>query len=89
MDNNNPPNRAAGTHQKYVDALTTPSYTAGSPQDMAQLMGFINRKPTLQHKYDFSDIDPETGMGPYTHAEDCPACNEAFDKEEPYGGHGK
>jgi len=85
MDNNNPPNRAAGTHQKYVEALTNPSYTAGSPQDMAQIMGFINRTRPLEHTYDYSDVDPETGAGPSIHTDDCPACVAAHNASKPYG----
>ena len=91
MDNNNPPNRAAGTHEKYRDLLTDPAWNAGGEKDMAQLMGFIGRggKPRagaqMDHKYDYSDVDPETGLGAQVHAKDCPACKAVHDASKPYG----
>ena len=91
MDNNNPPNRAAGTHGKYRDLITDPSWTAGGEKDMAQLMGFIGRGggsragAQMDHTYNYSDVDPETGLGAQVHAEDCPACKAVHEASKPYG----
>lgn len=93
MDNNNPPNRAAGTHEKFRELISDPAWNAGGEKDMAQLMGFIGRggKPRsgaqLDHKYDYSPefVDPETGLGRQVHAKDCPACKAVWDAEKPYG----
>jgi len=90
MDNNNPPNRAAGTHEKFRQTISDPAWSAGGEKDMAQLMGFIGRGGVsrsgaeMDHKYDYSDVDPETGLGAQVHAEDCPACKAAHEASTPY-----